>query len=338
MMTNRNIVWIMFSAILLVAVGIIFFSSSGTDDSYITYYAADALYEHGKLLNINDEKLLQATSTIFVLVLAAAKVIFSRFSIPSIAPVLSIYFGCCVLYVAANLGPRNSSLTIFSTILLSVNVYFVYWAFSGMETTLVALLVCFFFWALTHYSGPYQQNKFILPISVILLASIRPENFFVLCVFMVLYATLIFRFRAKQEIDFIKHREALYIIGISSFVTFAIVLIFDYAYSGYIFPLPVHAKSSGIDITKLNWGIIYLIKNLAGNIPLLILLVGVYANATVMLRSNNKYTNSEINHLLVASFISAYLLFVVFSGGDWMAGGRFLVPIIPLVYIYGMIE
>ena len=80
----------------------------------------------------------------------------------------------------------------------------------------------------------------------------------------------------------------------------------------------------------LTEGFNYLRRYLAysGRIVIVVTLLAAIGAVTVVwtqLRSGRV----EPYGLLSVLFVVAYLSFVVISGGDWMEGGRFLVPILP---------
>jgi hypothetical protein len=118
------------------------FPAAGNDDSHITYWSAHALSKYGAVLNYNGEHVEQSSSLLLVLLLATLNKLFSL-PIPATAWVVSIVAAAGAVAVATKLSAgldRNAAP--FTPLLAATTLPFAYWATSGMETTLVALLGC----------------------------------------------------------------------------------------------------------------------------------------------------------------------------------------------------
>ena len=332
---KRKALWVALgAAILLVVSGGCFFVSSGRDDVHIVYYVVDTLYETGRIANINDESFQQATSNLFVVVLAMAKWLLGGLNTATLAPIFSVTCAIAAVGFAMALRPQTAAAT---AILLSINVSFVYWAFSGMEAALVALLVCIFLWCLAR-SLHGKSAGALLAAATALLTVGRPEFFLVITAFLSGYIALVWIFGGSELLGVTNHKRIIAVICLSSAISFGFFLLFNYWHSGYIFPLPVHAKAQGFSVTRILEGGTYVVTSLKENLALGVLMIGLYASAIKVVASKRGWSGDAFFRLLVAGFFSCYLLFIIFAGGVWMEGGRFLVPIIPLACAYGVMD
>src|SRR5262249_46170964 len=126
---------------LLPVLGFVLYGSTGRDDAYITYWAADALRNTGRITNYNGQKVEQSSSLLHVLILAATGWL-PRLPIPTVAPWLAIGAGslCApvgyVLCGRLDRGGRWVAATLVGTL-----PPLVYWSFGGLEVSLATLLV-----------------------------------------------------------------------------------------------------------------------------------------------------------------------------------------------------
>src|SRR5438552_19214968 len=73
-------------------VGFLLFSSTGRDDSYITYWAADQLRRTGRITNYNGRALEQSSSLLHVLLLAGTSWT-AHLPVTTVAPWIAIVAG-----------------------------------------------------------------------------------------------------------------------------------------------------------------------------------------------------------------------------------------------------
>jgi hypothetical protein len=115
----------------------------------------------------------------------------------------------------------------------------------------------------------------------------------------------------------------------------AALTLFRYEYFGSPLPQPVWAKAAGLSWDVIYSGMRYVVKFsfFQGAIAIVTLLVvaGVFWAAKRLVQSREPDFFSGVSIVLLGTYLS----FVVLSGGDWMDGGRFLVHILPIAFIYG---
>jgi hypothetical protein len=117
-------------------------------------------------------------------------------------------------------------------------------------------------------------------------------------------------------------------------VLFALLTGNRFSYFHALFPQPVTAKMGGSIITKIICGLIYFRKS-AHQYPVFILLCILFAAASAREFAGlvRRRQGAREPRLLLICFVAAYGLFVAASGGDWMDGARFFVPILAPILI-----
>jgi len=337
----RSALAILIAVAVFLATGLVLFSSTGHDDSHITYWAAKTLSDQGQILNYSYERVEQSSSLLQVLLLALAHKI-SSVDIVTLGGMMSIIFavaGIVVVYYLAWMVEPRAALP--AALMAATSTSCIYWAFSGMETSLTMFsalwLVCT--WA-TYMKRPTAGGWTLLApvLATILLVLARPEMPIVLACTLFLGGGLIclrWRFSARSEdaaLNRTHARRLVVLAGICGAVCAAVIL-FRYLYFGDIFPQPVAAKSTGLSLDKIKGGLSYLRREVLGSAegPVLVyfaVLALVYLTQRLI---RNKSHNTYV--LLSLAFLASYTAFVVCSGGDWMGIGRFVVHMLGLVFL-----
>ncbi|MEK7816714.1 MAG: hypothetical protein AAB281_00500, partial [Actinomycetota bacterium] len=112
-----------------------FFSSTGRDDSYITYWPAYTLSNFGEIINYNGDRVEQSSSLSQTLFLALANKT-SGLDMVLLGKLSSIVFGIACLIVVYRLALKiNKKIALTAAFLAGTSQFLVYWSFSGMETT-----------------------------------------------------------------------------------------------------------------------------------------------------------------------------------------------------------
>ena len=312
------------------------YGSAGRDDVHITYWAADALVETGNIVNLNGERVEQSSSLLHVLLLALLYKI-TNVPIPTLAALLSILFGAATTLViwrfTSKFGISNDWCV---PLLLLLSPYFVYWSFGGLETTLIAFSVLLVVSSTANFIiKATRLNLLVYITSTACYLAVRPESIFVTLAFFAAITIFIIIINSKGESPFdrnIYQRIAL-LLGVCLAI-FSVLTLWRYTYYEQIFPQPVYAKASGLQLHNVINGLKYVFQ--AVEVPSIVILTLLSFYSIYHIVLGNIENNKKLFSIVPVAFVMAYGAFVVTSGGDWMEGGRLLVPLIPLIVLLGV--
>lgn len=318
-------------AILLMLLGLLGFGPGGDDDTHITYTASASLVEEHAILNNSGEFVEQGSSLLHVLTLSAfyklATLFDSSLMIADIGPVFSLLIAILCLPLCWKLAYRlGIKKPLQPLLLLSLSLSFSYWSMGGLESSLAAL--CFLYWVLSidQTMKNYEVSRafnYIDPhffLSLLCFLMVRPESAAIILAFLVTLQVVLF-FQRKLFLS-----PILLYIFITTLVLFGLICAWRYCYFGQILPQPVYAKADGLSLDKITAGFLYFIYAMQLT---LIIYVGVILWVVYLLFRRKIVL--PVVFMITLSLSCAYLAFIVASGGDWMTGGRFFVPIVPLL-------
>jgi hypothetical protein len=335
---------------LMLAIGAVAYPSTGTDDSYITYWPAHTLAHFGSIVNVNGERVEQSSSLLWTVVLAIASRL-TRIDVESLGVPLSVLAGVATVGVtgvlARRIDPRAEERARW---LVALSFPSLLWSFSGMETAMAALL-----WtALAAWSIPYvfagggrgARWTSIAALGAFLL--VRPEApLTAFAAFAAIAGVTLALSAGRPALRDAAGRAAL-LLAIGLAVAGAIAL-FRHAYFGSWVPQPVLAKvssSSSSAAPRLFQGLLYVVgfESVRGSQPpgwpnrievgmtvASALAVGAIAlkRFAAAARSPANANAAEQAAFAAAVFLLAALSFPVAAGGDWMGGWRFLCTPLP---------
>jgi hypothetical protein len=306
------------------ALAICLWSQGGQDDKYISYWPARTLAEHGEIVNYNGVRLEQSSSLSLVLLLAAAYRL-TPFSMPMVGYLASLAGAALAAWLSARLARRmrlGARAGVAAAVLTAPS--FGYWATSGMETPWLPLAAL---WFIDELSAPEasrgRAHMLRLALAALLFAGMRPEAPLLLgglCLVWLALAAVAGRPLAASA------RGAA--VG---FAAVAAVFAFRKLYFDAWWPNPARVKAGGFDPFE---GAVYLrdVGLEAGVFPLLLFVAGACLVAVRLARSRDGGVAALVTALGVGQ-----LAFLVASGGDWMAGGRFLAPAVPALVLTGFV-
>jgi hypothetical protein len=183
-----------------------------------------------------------------------------------------------------------------------------------------------------------NRNALNLSLLLCLFATLtRPEGF---GLFLFLSAFHLFylnkKWKTTGRIKTLLISVPLYLLPLSLY------FIWRYSYFGYLLPLSFYAKTGG---TFHQWlrGIKYLIYfSYHFLLPFLPMLLYILLKNKDILNFKNKSisgwlknisTRNNVGFLFCLLFSLIYLFYIILVGGDYMAMYRFMVPILPIIYI-----
>ena len=329
--------------LLFLAIGLSVLPAGGLDDSYITFWPAHTLATMGEILNYNGDRIEQSSSLLLVLVLAAAHKL-TGVEMSSVAWGTGAMFGVLTILGTGSLARRLAPRAALPAMLLTCTAgNFVYWSFSGMETSLVASTSLLFLYCSYRFVESERAASQLLPTSIAtaLLLLVRPESLFVVACTSLGFVALAMMRRFVGRTEPTKAaRPARASLGRAGLLFCVVVILglslvgFRYFYFDSAFPQTVVAKSRGISIDSLVRGIRYITRCCGSDDVLLAPLlltsgVAVVLSVVAMLKRRAADPLRE----LVTLFMIAYFAFILASGGDWMKGSRFFAHIAPLMAI-----
>ena len=199
-----------------------------------------------------------------------------------------------------------------AALLLAINLPFLIWASSGLETSLFALeiILTFILW------GRGQGPRSPAMLSALLAALTRPEG-----------VLLFLALALARAAELIRRRERLLLSDVRNLLMFGlpylVYFLGRYFYYGRsFFPNSFYAK---VDPGRaaLGEGLFYLYSWLEwGSLPFALLLgFGAYG----LVRRRDRLL------LAPALFLGLYFGFILYVGGDWMPDFRFLTHLLPLL-------
>lgn len=314
--------------------------STGTDDIYMTYWSAKALSDGGQIINYNGNAIEQSSSLLHVIILATLYKL-SGIPLAILGIVFSVLMGGMTLLVAWHVAHSlNIKYPWFVILFYALFPYFAYWSFAGLETTLVALLVTLLIYTTIKIFTQKITKSLFLAIILLIFAYIlaRPEAIFIISLFfleMAAYMLIYNRINQKGEVTYTTghYIKLTQLLG-ASLIIFILLSLWRYQTFGQIFPLPVYAKSAALPLSNFLDGIEYLFQHYW--IPSLAILTGLVAVGTIQILKHRLQETREHAVVIILLFFLAQMAFVVTKGNDWMAGGRFLVPVLPLLMVAGL--
>ncbi|MEZ5495090.1 MAG: hypothetical protein R3E61_11180 [Pseudomonadales bacterium] len=311
--------WSLPSAVLLLLIlGGFFLGFSGSvDDAHITYWAAESLARYGEILNYNLDRVEQSSALLQVIVLGVLRAV-TGLSVVMLGHVTTIAIAMAALFLYCRLI-RQLAISSMSIFLLASAPFFVYWTFGGMEGPWLSALLLLLLWVLPTclQSRGISLSVFFLSLAI---QTTRPEMPWL----MIGFAFSLF-FVRNMLLPAIWPWRALLSFLVLQCVAAASLAAWRYGYFGDYFPQPVRAKTSGISTESFLQGVSYL-QQAWGNIWLLPMATLTILGAVWLVRVDRR-------PLLILAVLLAgiYSGFVMASGGDWMAAGRFWTPIMPIL-------
>jgi hypothetical protein len=321
---RARIATVLAAPVALPVIAVVLFGASGRDDAYITYWPAHTLAAFGQILNYNGARLEQSTSLLDTAVLAGLSKLLPV-SLPTLGYVTALVCGVVAVVVAQRLGDRLDPRppAIVTGALVASSPFFVYWAVGSMEATLVALSLLLLLTAiaglLSGRRGGWAQAG--LAASAFMYVAVRPEGAFIMlsAIGGTAVTLALFRSGRSPSPNLALLNGAAWIVA-----SFVVVTAFRLVYFGEAFPNPVTAKTGGGRRATFDAGITYLRASLLHPWAILVAAVLVVAVARTVKRPSPLI-------VLLWMVLAATVAEVVVTGGDWMEGGRMLVPAVPVV-------
>ena len=325
--------------ILLAVLGLTFFSSTGRDDSYITYWAADAFARFGEIVNYSGDRVEQCSSLAHLLLLAGLRRLFP-IAMPTLAPLVSIAAGMGAVWMTGRLAAASGTRRVIGAALIAATwPGMIYWSFSGLETSLTALLVVLTVLAYAKWLDAGRERSIAWPALVTLgFLLVRPEAVIVLCALIGGLGCIVLldvRQRSHSAVRGSERVRRWLVLVVLAAVTAGAIVLCRVLYFGSPFPQPVAAKAHGLSWQSLWEGLAYVRRHTLNHYGALTW-TATAAGVLVILRDASAGVRSWVA-VLSGALVIAYVMFAVATGGDWMELGRFLVPVTPLMAVLAVL-
>jgi hypothetical protein len=305
------------------------------DDAFITMrYVKNFVDGNGLVYNIG-ERVEGYTHFLWLMLLAASKAVGFDSVDASMWLGIAAYAGIIILLLLISFrehkkNPKALWLPI-AAALFAFNYDTQVWASGGLETSLYTLLIlsAFYLWFYSKFSE--QRRLLLTGLALALISLTRPDG--------VLFTATAIALLAAREIRKGKSvPSALRSVGIlllPSIIIGVPYLIWKYSYYGDILPLTYYAKSA--DENYFVQGFFYIWLYFRVHFISAIALIAAVPLFFVYRNTNGEPLEQDENagspFIAALAGIAVYLiLFVARVGGDFMFA-RFIIPVVPLVYL-----
>jgi hypothetical protein len=309
-------------------VGFLLFSSTGQDDSYITYWVADQLRRTGRLSNYNGKALEQSSSLLHVLLLAGVSLV-TRLPVTTVAPWMAIVAGASCAPVAYWLGKRLDARAGWTAAaFVGTSAPLLYWSFGGLETSLATLLVLLALLVMINAIEGSSTSKVGVTMTLFAVVLVRPEMGLVFVVGLVI-ATAAVRFlvpaswSGQDGCDRGTAARRVFLAAVAVAGCAILVALFRKVYFGAWMPRPVSVKTGTADIQV---GYRYAVNTLVQSRTFIAVVVG----AVVVATRRRALTPGWI---IAGALVATGTVAVIEPGGDRMECGRLLAPWIAVTLI-----
>jgi arabinofuranosyltransferase len=217
--------------------------------------------------------------------------------------------------------PKSSFFVIqFPIFFLLLNFPFIYWSFTGMETSLylLFLLLSAFFLLLGSQTAKPGDWRFLISSFFLALAALTRPEAYVIFPINLLFLMILGR-RDSMWLN-------LFYYSIIFIILSGTHLLWRYSYYGQLLPNTYYVKVGGASFLLAKKGINYLFNAFYPHILLILL---------VLLSLLKKVSKAK---LYILSLVIVQILAVIYEGGDHFGGNRYLVSMIPFLVIIAFEE
>lgn len=310
--------WLLVSAFCLLVLHQAVFFRWTSDDAYISFRYAEH-FSTGRGLTFNPGERVEGYSNFLWVCLLAG------FNAAGISPVamskfLSFFFSVCLLFTAfrtAGLYGGSPFASGTAAAALACSSGLAYYAMSGLETVFYAFLLTSALYLNKKYQMHLSVKTYVLLYTVLFTAAFtRPEGILFPAAAAVFH--LIERLLLKKGPAF----KAVLGIPAAGFLLYGCFLVFRFSYYGNLFPNTFYAKPAGTFVSYAGNAFVdnFLNGFFSGSFFLFTFIFLVLWKRAVRL------------FLFPLLLCACQVLFMSYAG-DWMAFGRFFLPILPVTLV-----
>lgn len=315
--------------ILVFATHVWFYQNFLVDDAYITFrFVQQWVHGNGLVFNIGER--VEGYSN-FLWICLLAPFALNDIDLVLAAKLLGVLCALLTLLICPLLARRMGAVFPWAaSLLLAVSAPFVAWTMGGLETPLFMLLL-----TLSSYLFIVEEQAergWFSGVTFGLLALTRPEGaIFALIAVGWRLARLVRQRSLPVQRDWLR--------GIGLLLIVLPFHIWRIIYYGHLLPNTVQAKSMGLHPRVLLEGGFYTYQNvvtIGGWLAAALIVLPLLPRIKQVIDQTDPNTASfgqASVRAYVATNVGIYTLLVLVGGGDWMPLQRFLVHILPLVYL-----
>lgn len=311
---------------------LLLYGAGGRDDSHITYVAAQRLIDTGRIVNVNGDRVEQASSLLHTVALAAVGWLTGRDAMRA-SLVLGLLATVCAVVAATALAermtPGSGSV---AALFVGTSLPFAYWSTGGLETPLACLTIMVLCLACTRVSERASPARVLVAaLASFAFVAVRPETGLVL-----IGATgfMAVRARVTGQRDSAVRWAGATALGVGSV---AALIGWRLAHFGTPTPRPVVMKMPKLwpldALQTHRWlerfviGSRYLLA-VGGFVTVLMLGIGAVR------AGRDAFVQSSPDVRAFGGILAVLgILATVSAGGDWMEGGRLIAPYLSLLLV-----
>jgi len=310
------------------------------EDSFIGFrYAKNLAEGYGLVWNVGELPVEGYTNFLWIMICTLGTI--AGINIILFAQFFGIAAGIFTLFYVYNLSRKigfDELTALLPCLFLAVSGPFATWASSGMETNFFTLFIVGSAYHTISFWKSGDSKSLHLSFFLCLFATLtRPEGF---GLFLLLLFLHIIYYLKKEKPE--RKSKSLIVAVLVYLIPFSIYFIWRYSYFGYLLPLTFYAKTGG---TFHQWfrGLKYLVYfSVHYLLPFLPMLLYLFWKRKKLLKNKifslsgwfkKPLNDRSLSLLFLGVVCSAYIIYVILVGGDYMAMYRFIVPVLPFIYI-----
>jgi len=287
------------------------------DDTFINFRYIDNFLNGNGLVYNSGEYVEGFTSLSWLIILTIVKVL--GFDLIIASQYLSIFFGALIIfiiYLFSNHFKDSVYIFISSAALMISSPGFIYWTVSGMETSFFVVLVLLMVLAYIYKNNLFSNSYFFIASFI---AVITRQEAAALFFIILLYDFLVNKSQYLQK----ENLRAFLIRIVVFFLPLLLLFLLRIFYYGYPFPNTYYAKVNLI-LPYIQRGFEYIYNFIVRDLLFGLLLIPIFI-----------FFNKEKNNLLKMTLILStfYVVYIIYIGGDILPHNRFLLPVLPLIYL-----
>jgi hypothetical protein len=339
---KKNYIYLFaFVLIFLIFVAHSFYLSVVAEDAFISFrYANNLVNGFGLVWNIDEPPVEGYTNFLWVIFCSMGLLLNLKLTIFS--QLLGILSSVITLIYVYKIGTKilgfKTKIALIPCLLLAVSGPFATWASSGMETNLFTLfIVCSIYYELNFWLNYNKSSLIFLFLFLLLAALTRPEGFGFFLILIVLHFI-----KSKGNISSASSRQLISAALIFFIIPFTVYFLWRFSYFGYLLPNTYYAKTGGCIfqwIRGFAYILYFCLHFLLPAAPLLIILIWISIEklkTKALIQEIRLKIKNDIRAYAIFVFLSVclfYSVYIIYIGGDYMAMYRFLVPVLPFVYL-----